>query len=98
EADYLQNCASPGATHLRFWLGELRTPELLVDLAAQHPDLCRELIPERLLLALALRGDTDALGHALGEEERQGGERDRAYWRALKRELEKLRHEQLGQE
>ena len=53
EADYLMGRSAPNPAQLRFWLLELRTPALLVELAANHPDLCAQLTAHRPLLALA---------------------------------------------
>ena len=92
EADYHQHRAHPGEERLRFWLRELRTPELLMEAALNHRDLCRELLPMRPLLAEVLSGGFDELVRALADEERREREADRVYWQPLKQELERLRH------
>ncbi len=57
EANFFERRETATAADARFWLRELRTPELLVAVAASHPNLCRRLVPRRPLLDLALRGD-----------------------------------------
>jgi hypothetical protein len=92
EADFFGGRDIAAAADVRFWLRELRTPELLVAVAAAHPEACRRLVPERPLLRMALRGDEAALGPALAIEESKEREADRRYWQPLRRELERLRH------
>ena len=76
---------------MNFWLRELRTPELLIEVAGSHPDLLQEAIPERPLLSLARPDSLKALSRGLEEEERRERELDRKYWKPLKEELERLR-------
>jgi hypothetical protein len=94
EAHYFQNIAKPNPAHIRFWFRELRTPELLLDLARRHTTACRRLIPARTLLSYAALGKTAELEQALTAEESAERERDRSYWLPLRAELEKLRHAQ----
>jgi hypothetical protein len=91
ETDYAAHSADPSPERLRFWLRELRTPELLTALAAQHPDLTKSLTAGRPLLAHALDGDLSAVRQALRDEEDAEREADRQYWAPLKAELERLR-------
>jgi hypothetical protein len=92
EAHYFEHRANPSAAHIRFWLRELRTPELIVALAADHARLCQRLADERPLLAAAARGaDQAALERALLAEEAEERARDRRYWLPLREELERLR-------
>lgn len=91
EADFFGRRESATVADVRFWLRELRTPELLVAVAASHPERCRRLVPERELLVHALRGDASALGLALATEESKEREADRRYWEPLRAEIEKLR-------
>ncbi len=93
EADYFWNRAEPTAAQVGFWLRELRTPELLVEAANQHPERCREVAASRPLLRYATARNTDELLNALAEEEKQERAKDRLYWQPLKAELEKLRHQ-----
>jgi len=92
EAHYFQNRAKPNPDRNRFWFHELRTPELLLELAAKHPMICRRESTKRSLLQHALSGDSSALEDALADEERQEREKDRIYWAPLRKELEELRH------
>jgi hypothetical protein len=92
EAHFFQNRKTPTAGKVRFWLAELRTPELLIEVARAHPRVCSRLMATRPLLALAVSGQEATLAQALKEEEQQESERDRQYWLPLKAELETLRH------
>ena len=92
EAHYFENRRRPKRAQIRFWLQELRTPQLLVEVARRHPALCRELAAKRPLLAQAALGQLKKLEGALQAEESLERERDRRYWLPLRAELEKLRH------
>ena len=91
EAHYFQNTAKPNRAQIRFWLLELRTPEILIELAQNHRHLSRQLASRRALLAEAAHGDRKALEAALLTEETAERERDRQYWLPLRQELETLR-------
>jgi hypothetical protein len=92
EAHYFEHRAKPSAAHLRFWLRELRTAEILIALAADHARLCQRLAATRPLLAIAVRGrNRQALERALMAEEAAERARDRQYWLPLRAELERLR-------
>ena len=92
EAHYFQNQEKPRMAQIEFWLRELRTPALLIEVAHSHARFCRKLVAERPLLAKAASGESDELERALWDEETAERERDRLYWLPLRRELEKLRH------
>jgi len=92
EAHYLRQRAAPTAAQQRFWLRELRTPELLVEAAAAWPEVVRPLQMQRPLLTLADPEKLRELDEALAAEERAEREQDRVYWQPLKAELERLRH------
>ena len=79
-------------TDLAFRFLELRTPELLLELARQHPALCRRLAPKRGLLVCVELSDTPGLERGLRDEEDFERQPDRLYWLPLRRELEALRH------
>lgn len=91
EAHYFQNPEAQTSARVRFWLAELRTPELLVELAAKAPAAARRLASARPLLEHAISGNTAALLTALASEESAERQRDREYWLPLKKELEALR-------
>ena len=92
EADYYAEQKNASVERVRFWLRELRTPELLIELAGRHPLQVAELAPSRPLLAAAAAKDSTALQAGLDAEERHERELDRQYWQPLKAELEQLRH------
>jgi len=92
EAHYFEHQGGPAPAQVRFWLRELRSPQLLMETARHHPQVCRRLTPRRPLLALALLGKTAKLERALTAEETGERDRDRRHWLPLRAELEKLRH------
>jgi hypothetical protein len=96
EAHWFQNQAHPAPAQVRFWFRELRTPELLVELARRFPAACRRAVRQRSLLQHAIAGQLPELEHALNAEETAERERDRRYWAPLRRELEQLRHVAKG--
>jgi len=91
EANYFANRDHPAPQQLAFWFQELRTPELLIDLAQAHPTHLPKAARSRPLLRHALASDQEALAVALAEEERHERMLDQEYWSPLKKELEKLR-------
>lgn len=92
EAHYFQNHEKPNRSRIKFWLLELRTAPLLVELAQSHPAVCRRLAARRRLLTLAAADKTEALERALHHEETAERKRDQFYWLPLLKELETLRH------
>jgi hypothetical protein len=92
EAHFFQNQSKPKPEQIRFWFRELRTPELLLELARRHPSICGRLAKGRALLVHAQTGKAEDLEAALLAEEAAERKRDREYWLPLRRELEKLRH------
>lgn len=97
EAHLFQHRAQPTARRVRFWLSELRTPELLIEFAQANPVACRKLMIKRPLLELALAGSSSELAAAIEREEADEREKDRQYWAPLKEELERIRHLRLAQ-
>ena len=95
EADYFADRDRPKQGQIEFWLLELRTPELIVEIAEAHPALARSLESFRPLLTLASIGNADILAEAVLSEERAEREADREYWQPLKAELEQLRRDRL---
>ncbi len=91
QANYFPNRDAPTPEQVEFWLLELRTPALLIEVAARFPAECKRLRGERPLLALAAAGDSAALDSALREEEQREREADAQYWAPLKAELQRLR-------
>jgi hypothetical protein len=92
ENDYATR-KNPSTEDIRLWLRECRTPGVLIDLGKRFPDLMAAQLPARPLLRLALSADEDALDDALIDEEKEERRKDREYWRPLKEELERMRHE-----
>ena len=93
EANYFENQEKrPNSAQVRFWLAELRSPQLLVTVAQENSTLAKRLVGKRPLLRFALVGDLRGLETAFAAEEAAEREADRSYWLPLKRELEKLRH------
>lgn len=92
EASYAEHRARPTPEQTEFWLLEARSPEILIQVAADLPDVAARLESVRPLLKYARIAERDQIENELAEEERSEREADRAYWRPLKEELEKLRH------
>ncbi len=92
DADYLTHRGAAAPEQTRFWLQELRTPELLMELAGQSPEVARQCRDERPLISFAVNGDPMGLTAALADEEKLERERDRLYWAPRRAELERLRH------
>ncbi len=91
EADFFANRNDPLSAQVKFWLMELRTPDLLIELANDHALAADAIRQTRPLLQLAIANDKDGLEEALFEEERSIREDDRKYWRPLMIELEQIR-------
>jgi hypothetical protein len=92
EASFFENRDKSNPAQIRFWLAELRTPQLLVEVARANSATAKKLTAKRPLLRLALAGETVKLEKALAAEELAERERDRRYWLPLKKTLEQLRH------
>ena len=92
EAHYFENQKRPTPPQIRFWFQELRTSELLLELAQRHPATCRRLTSKRPRLSQVISGESMNLEQALLAEETAERQRDREYWLPLRRELEALRH------
>lgn len=96
EAHYAASEDRDDGRAIEFWLRELRTPPILIDVAQAAPRASRALAGERPLLFHALAAETEPLRLALRDEEDREREADRAYWEPLRRELEQLRHARRG--
>ena len=95
EADYFQHQDDPSGLRVRFWLRELRTPELLVETARRWPVACAGLEKRRPLLRMARLGRHARLADALAAEESRERRADARYWAPLKSEIEALRRERV---
>jgi hypothetical protein len=91
EASYARGVPAITAEQLSFWLTELRTAELLIECAADHPDEATRVGAARPATAAAAAADLGAVTDALHQEEERERARDREYWAPLRRELEALR-------
>jgi hypothetical protein len=89
EANYFFHRYDPSPQQRVFWFGELRNPELLLEVGRRFPEVRSSMIEARPLLQL---DDVEELRKALLEEEWREREADRAYWLPLRAELERLRH------
>lgn len=92
DANYLNHRHEATPERVRFWLRELRSPELLIEAIAGHEDVARAISEERPLLRGGATGLTlDGLARSLHEEETAERQRDAAYWKPLRERLEQLR-------
>jgi hypothetical protein len=96
ESHFFQNQKAPSVAQKKFWLVELRTPELLMQATQANPALAHRLKTKRPLLAHALAGTLSKVEAALSAEETSERRQDRNYWLPLRRELEKLRRSKLN--
>ncbi len=93
EASYAQGFDAPTPERVRFWLRELRTPELLTEAVHRFPDEARQAAEQRQAVEAALAGDAERVAVCMDQEEVEERALDRAYWTPLKTELERLRHD-----
>jgi len=91
ENDFALN-NNPSQAQIKWWFSESRTPEHLSQLAGKFPDIAKEIVVKRPLLGSAIKGDLTGLAKALYEEEEVERQKDIAYWKPLRKELEMLRH------
>lgn len=82
---------APTAEAVRFWLRELQSPELLIDVVRRFPEEAAACL--RVAVRAAEMGDSDAVEQALEQEQRAERAADREYWGPLRKELEMLRRE-----
>ena len=91
EQSYFSHSANATGDLARFWLRELRTPELLVEVAGAHPELADAEAGMRPPVQAALAARLDDVSEALQAEEREERRKDREYWAPLRKELEEFR-------
>ncbi len=91
EAHYAEHKDEPTDERITFWLLESRTPDMLIEVTANHPDRARELAKSRPLLGEAFAASSTALSKELLAEQHAEMATDKNYWAPLKRELESLR-------
>jgi hypothetical protein len=98
EADFHDHQRRAATAQKKFWLREVRSADLLIELCRSYPRLARSLAAERPAIAQALDGSVAAIEAALRAEEDALRSADRAYWQPLRAELEAWRHARnLGQ-
>jgi hypothetical protein len=95
EANYFSHRRNPNRAQVAFWLRELRTPELIQEVAKRYPRACRRLASSRPLLARALTADLAELAEELENEAAAERDKDRRYWSPLRRQLEEMRRARL---
>jgi len=81
--------AEPTAEAVAFWIAELRTPDLLLEVAARYPDAAAR--SPRPAVQAALRGDRSAIEASLDAEQEAERAADRRYWEPLRKEIEQFR-------
>ena len=91
DAHYEEFSDEPTDERVCFWLRESRSPDVLIAVAAEHPELLEDMIPERPLLVETLGASQTALRRELDREQSAEQEADELYWRPLVRELETMR-------
>ncbi len=91
EADFF-GCKKPDAANIRFWLLEMRTASLLLDIAKRFPSEAASVAGSRAAVNMALRGDMGLVEQALRDEEAIERKLDFEYWAPLREELECMRH------
>jgi len=96
QANYHEMKGEPTPERIAFWLNEARSAELLVELTGRFNSETARLRGSRPLLAHATMGELEILREALDAEKRAEQEKDRIYWKPLKRELEACRQAELG--
>ena len=92
EANYFQNREQPAPQQIEFWLREMRTAELLIEVVLRYSERVNVWTERRPLLRTACKSDRKGLEAALLDEEMTERALDREYWLPLKKELEGLRH------
>jgi hypothetical protein len=92
EDDIILNKAYPSNDQVKWWLLEGRNPSSLIMLVGKYPEIVKECLNDRPLLASAINLDTPKLEYRLHEEEMRERQKDIEYWVPLRKELEALRH------
>jgi len=77
------------AQSVDFWLAELRSPELLIEVTVRYPAAAAQ--SPRPAVQAALRRDRSAIEDQLEAEEKAERAADRLYWEPLREELQRLR-------
>lgn len=91
EAHYFERRDRATPATVRFWLAEMRSPSLLIEIVARHPRAARAAGRRRAAVRAALEGHEALVESALRAEELEEREADRAHWKPLIEELGRLR-------
>ena len=92
EANYFTFRDEATPERIRFWLRELRTPELLIEAAQSYRAEAELTGGERPSVRSAIEQNRAMVESDLAGEENRERELDRAYWAPLRAELERLRY------
>jgi len=93
EVDFHNRPKKPATRQIAFWLREVRTPELLMEICRLYPGSARRLAKIRPALRWAIKGHLAKVEDALRAEEKSVRTEDRAYWQPLREELFQWRQE-----
>lgn len=94
ESDYFAHRDQARPEQIAFWLAELRTPTILIEVGSRWPEAADHARRSRPLLSLALPEKVDELAAAIEEEQRVEKAKDQAYWKPRRAELDRWRREQ----
>ena len=92
EDDIILNNDNPSDERVRWWFLESRSPDSLIRLAKEYPEIVKDCAAHRPLLSDAVNIDMQKLDFHIHEEELVERRKDIEYWMPLKKELETLRH------
>ena len=95
EADYYRRSSRPTRERITFWLREVRTPGVLVDLCERYPAVAHRVARMRPAVRRAIGGDLSSVERALLEEQEAARAADRDYWRPRRAELAQWRRQQV---
>ena len=91
EAHYFEHRDRATPAAVRFWLRELRTAGLLIEVVSRHPRPSRTAARRRPAVSAALKDSEQAVESALLAEELSERQADRLHWKPLVEELARLR-------
>ncbi len=92
EAHYFNFQDQENAVRIHFWLAECRTPELLRELGWRFIRVGAGIPASRPFLSQLEELTDEDIESQLAEEEQRERMADKAYWKPLRDELERLRH------
>lgn len=82
--------------HINWWLRECGNLQILITLVKKYPELAKQCAKSRNLLYSAISDNITELKQRLKKEEDIERKKDKEYWDPLRKELENLRHKNLG--